>query len=417
MLHGARQVGKTFILNKFGEGHYRNTVYINLEANQAAARFFSENNDLGGLVWFLETTANDVVEPGRTLIILDEIQSCEGAMASLKYFAENAPGYHVAAAGSLPGVALDGEHYPAPAQGVESMSLYPLDFEEFLWALEEGGLAERIRGCYACMEPLPEELHQRAAGLFRYYLIVGGMPACVQSFSKDGDTVMAPGIQNGIANNYWADMAKYTEMHEALRIKACYDSIPVQLASSEGRFHYKVVQKGGSASSFGAAVDWLIQTGAALKCKRVVHAANPIAVYEDLSSFKLYMNDVGLLSMRSGIPQQTILSGESNLFMGSVVENFIAQSLAANGHPLYYWAGGGGAELDFVLQKGTEIIGVKVKKRAKAHSKSLGVFTKKYHPAYSIRFSGKNFGADGTDGADGAEGDIRVLPYYAAFCV
>ena len=203
-------------------------------------------------------------------------------------------------------------------------------------------------------------------------------------------------------------MAKYANPEETVKIRACYDSISAQLAKENKKFQYKVVQKGGSASLFGSSIDWLVQAGVVLKCRKIEHAVNPIAVYEDLSSFKLYMNDTGLLTLRSGIPQQTVLSGESNLFMGSVAENYIAQALAAKGYPLFYWTSEHTAELDFVIQKETDIIGVEVKKGIKTRSKSLNVFTQKYNPAYSIRFSEKNFGQ---------EGGIRFLPHYAAFCV
>jgi hypothetical protein len=182
----------------------------------------------------------------------------------------------------------------------------------------------------------------------------------------------------------------------------------VQLAKENKKFQYKVVQKGGSSALFGVAIEWLVQAGIVLKCRKIEQAENPLAVHEDLSSFKLYFSDVGLLVMRSGTPQQTILSGESNLFVGSVAENYLAQSLRANGYPLFYWASEHTAELDFVLQKETAIIGVEVKKGIATRSKSLYVFRQKYRPAYSLRFSEKNFGA---------EDDIRFLPHYAAFCV
>ena len=408
LLYGARQVGKTYILNKFGEEYYKNTVYVNFETNLAVARYFSDDISPERLIRFLETTVNDVILPGETLIIFDEVQSCERALTSLKYFAENAPEYHVAAAGSLLGVAINREHYSFPVGKVESLTLYPLDFEEFLWSAGEERLAEDIRACYKNMEKMPDALHQKAVELYRCYLIIGGMPACVDAFSKNGKTVLVPAIQNEIINNYVADMAKYAEPLETVKIRACYDSIPAQLAKENTKFQYKVVQKGGGASLFGASIDWLVQAGVVLKCRKIEHAINPIAVYEDLSSFKLYSCDVGLLTMRSGIPQQTILSGESNLFMGSVAENYIAQALTANGHPLFYWTSEHTAELDFVMQKGTEIIGVEVKKGIKTRSKSLSVFTQKYQTAASIRFSEKNFGSDG---------NIRAIPHYAAFCV
>ena len=408
LLYGARQVGKTYTLNEFGEKYFKNTVYVNLEINLAVARYFSDDIDPERLIRFLETTANAEILPGETLIVFDEIQSCERALTSLKYFCENAPEYHVAAAGSLLGVAVNREKYSFPVGKVESVTLYPLDFEEFLWAVGEGRLAEEIRACYADMEPMPDALHQRAVDLYRCYLIVGGMPACVAAFAKNGKTVLIPTVQNEIVSNYVADMAKYAKPEETVKIRACYDSIPAQLAKENKKFQYKVVQRGGSASLFGASIDWLVQAGVVLKCRKIEQAFSPIAVYEDLSSFKLYLCDIGLLAMRSGIPQQSVLSGESNLFMGSMAENYIAQALTTNGHPLFYWASEYTAELDFIIQKETEIIGVEVKKGIRTHSKSLSVFTQKYKPAFSIRFSEKNFGR---------EGGISTLPHYAAFCV
>ena len=408
LMYGARQVGKTYILNEFGEKYYKNIVYVNLETNLAVARYFSDDISPRRLLRFLETTANEVISPGETLIIFDEIQSCERALTSLKYFAENAPEYHLAAAGSLLGVAINRERYSFPVGKVESLTLYPLDFEEFLWALSEERLAEEIRASYQNMEPLPEALHLKAIELYRCYLIVGGMPDCVAAFARNGKTVLIPSLQNEITNNYVADMAKYASQEEAVKIRACYDSITAQLGKENKKFQYKVVQKGGSAALFGASIDWLLQAGVVLKCRKIDHAFNPIKVYENLSAFKLYMNDVGLLTLRSGIPQQTVLSGESNLFMGSVAENYIAQALIANGYPLFYWTSEYAAELDFVLQKETDIIGIEVKKGIRTRSKSLSVFTQKYSPAFTIRFSEKNFGC---------EGGIHALPHYAAFCI
>ena len=268
------------------------------------------------------------------------------------YLCENAPEYHVAAAGSLLGVAVKREMYSFPVGKVESVTLCPLDFEEFLWAVGENRLADEIRNCCTRKETMSDALHQKAIELYRCYIIVGGMPACVAAFAKNGKTVLIPSVQNEIVNNYVADMAKYADPSETVKIRACYDSIPAQLAKENRKFQYKVVQRGGSASLFGASIDWLVQAGGVLKSRKIDHAMNPIAVYEDLSSFKLYLNYVGLLAMRSGIAQQTVLSCESNLFMGSMTENYIAGALTANEQPLFYWTSEHTAELDFVLQKG-----------------------------------------------------------------
>ena len=430
LMYGARQVGKTYILNEFGDKHFRNVVYVDLETNLLVADYISDDITPDRLIRFLETTIGEPVIPGETLIIFDEVQSSERALASLKYFCDLAPEYHVAAAGSLLGVAVKRERYSFPVGKVESVTLNPLDFEEFLWAVGEERLAEEIRRCFDSMEPMAEALHRKAIELYRCYLVIGGMPACVNFYAKNGKLVLAPTLQNEIVNNYVSDMAKYAEPSDTVKIRACYNSIHLQLAKENRKFQYKVVQNGGSATLFGASIDWLVQAGVVLKCRKIEHAYNPIPVYEDLSSFKLYMNDVGLLTMKAGVPQQTVLSGEANLFMGSVAENYIAQALAANGYPLYYWASEHSSELDFVLQKGVDIIGVEVKKGLKTRSKSLSVFAGKYSPAYSIRFSEKNFGqsgqggnglngqsGNGLNGQSGQRGNIRAVPHYAAFCV
>ena len=405
IVNGARQVGKTYILRKFGEEQFQNVVYINLETNLTIASYFNENIQPERLLRYLEASTGERIIPGETLIIFDEIQSCERALTSLKYFCEE---IHIAAAGSLLGVAINRQHYSFPVGKVETITLYPLDFEEYLWARGKELLSEEIRAAYDAMEPLPDALHQEAVELYREYLIIGGMPACINVFLKSGSFLDVPLVQNEILDNYIADMAKYASNTDSVKIRACYNSIPAQLAKENKKFQYKVVQKGGSATLFGASIEWLNLAGVVLKCQRINQAFEPIAVYADLSAFKLYMGDVGLLTMKSGISQQTVLSGEGNTFMGAVTENYVAQQLAAKGYDLYYWESNSTAELDFVLQKGNQIIGIEVKKGEHVRSRSLSVFVNNYKPAYSIRLSLKNFGEK-----DG----LKSVPLYAAFCI
>lgn len=305
-------------------------------------------------------------------------------------------------------MAINRQHYSFPVGKVETITLYPLDFEEYLWARGKELLSEEIRAAYDAMEPLPDALHQEAVELYREYLIIGGMPACINVFLKSGSFLDVPLVQNEILDNYIADMAKYASNTDSVKIRACYNSIPAQLAKENKKFQYKVVQKGGSATLFGASIEWLNLAGVVLKCQRINQAFEPIAVYADLSAFKLYMGDVGLLTMKSGISQQTVLSGEGNTFMGAVTENYVAQQLASKGYDLYYWESSSTAELDFVLQKGNQIIGVEVKKGEHVRSRSLSVFVSNYKPAYSIRLSLKNFGEK-----DG----LKSIPLYAVFCV
>lgn len=408
IVNGARQVGKTYILRKFGTEQFKNVVYINLETNLTVASYFSDNITPERLLRYLEASAGERIIPGETLVILDEIQSCERALTSLKYFCEEMPEYHIVAAGSLLGVAINRQRYSFPVGKVETLTLYPLDFEEFLWARGKEFLCEEIYRAYGVMEPLPEALHQEAIELYREYLMIGGMPACINAFLSSGSFLDVPLVQNEILDNYIADMAKYASNADSVKIRACYNSIPAQLAKDNKKFQYKVVQKGGSAALFGASIEWLNLAGVVLKCQRISQAYEPIAVYADLSAFKLYMGDVGLLTMKSGISQQTVLTGEGNTFMGAVTENYVAQQLVAKGYDLYYWVSGSAAELDFVLQKDNQIIGIEVKKGEHVRSRSLNVFINSFKPAYSVRLSLKNFGKK--------EG-LGFIPLYAVFCL
>ncbi|MDO4552394.1 MAG: ATP-binding protein [Bacillota bacterium] len=408
LINGARQVGKTHTLREFGAGHFKNTVYINLETNLSVAAYFGDNISPEKLLRYLEASTGERIIPGETLIILDEIQSCERALTSLKYFCEETPEYHIAAAGSLLGVAINREHYSFPVGKVETLTLHALDFEEYLWARRKELLCGEIRASFDRMEPLPETLHAEATELYREYLVVGGMPACINAFLKNGSFLDVPLVQSEILDHYIADMAKYASAGDSVKIRACYNSIPAQLAKENKKFQYKVVQRGGSASLFGASIEWLSLAGVVLKCQKITQATEPVSVYADLSSFKLYMADTGLLVMKSGISQQTVLSGEGNTFMGAVTENYVAQQLAALGYELYYWESGGKAELDYILQKGKQIIGVEVKKGENVRSRSLSVFRGTYKPACCIRLSLKNFGEK-----DG----LKSIPLYAAFCI
>lgn len=408
IVNGARQVGKTYILRKFGGEQFKNVVYINLETNLAVASYFNDNITPERLLRYLEASTGERIVPGETLVILDEIQSCERALTSLKYFCEETPEYHIVAAGSLLGVAINRQRYSFPVGKVETITLHPLDFEEFLWARGKEVLCEEIRRAYETMEPLPDALHQEAIELYREYLLIGGMPACINAFLNSGSFLDVPLVQNEILDNYIADMAKYASNTDSVKIRACYNSIPAQLAKDNKKFQYKVVQKGGSAALFGASIEWLNLAGVVLKCQRINQAYEPIAVYADLSAFKLYMGDVGLLTMKSGISQQTVLSGEGNIFMGAITENYVAQQLAAKGYDLYYWESSNTAELDFVLQKDNQIVGIEVKKGEHVRSRSLSVFANSYKPSYSVRLSLKNLGE---------KDRLKAIPLYAVFCI
>ena len=408
ILQGARQVGKTYSILEFGRRFYENVAYFNFETNPKLSETFRESISPDYLIPILSHIAGQTIVKEKTLIVFDEIQLCERALISLKYFCESAPGYHIAALGSLLGVAVNRQQYSFPVGKVETATLFPLDFEEFLWARGKSSFAKDIQAAYSAMEPLPDGLHQQAVDLYREYLIVGGMPACVKTFLQEKSFLDVRLVQGQIVDNYVADMAKYASASESVKIRACYQSIPAQLAKENRKFQYKVVQKGGSSAVFGASIEWLNLAGVVLKCQKISHAYEPISVYMELASFKLYMGDVGLLTLKSGIAQQTILSDLENQFLGALAENYVAQQLTAKDYPLFYWESNGSAELDFVLQKGCEIIGIEVKSGINVRSRSLNVFSGKYAPAYNIRFSLKNFGQ---------VDNLRSVPLYAAFCI
>jgi len=408
IIHGARQVGKTYIIKAFGEKYFDNILYLNFEIDRKVVKDFEENISPSFLLHRLEIYFKQKIDPERTLIFFDEIQACERALTSLKYFLEDVPQYHVIAAGSLLGVALNREKYSFPVGKVEQHNMYPMTFEEFLRALHEDMLAEEIRSCYTQKKKMDYILHEKAMQLYREYLIVGGMPEAVDVYIEEKSLMEAIEVQHEILDAYVADMVKYATPTETTKIMACFDSIPAQLAKDNKKFQYKVVAQGGKASLFGASIDWLQAAGIVTKCEKVEHGIHPLEIYKNLASFKLYMSDVGLLSAKAGVTSYDIISGNEHIFIGALTENYIANVLEQNGYKLYYWTSGGNAEVDFILEKENRVIPVEVKAREHVKSRSLSVYQNSYKTSDIIRISGKNFGF---------ENNIISLPLYAAWLV
>ena len=414
LLYGARQVGKTHLIRGFGKKFYKNMAYINLETDPIASTWFDDNIEPKRIIMLLESYVKSRIVPNETLIIFDEVQSSERALTSLKYFNELAKEYHIIAAGSLLGVAIKRENYSFPVGNVESKTLHPFTFEEFLWSQDEDILVHEIRNAFNENKPLHPSLHKRASDLYKIYLVVGGMPARIIEYNSTGSLVTVPGIQNGIINDYIADMAKYASDSEAIKIRASFNSVPAQLAKENRKFQYKIVQRGGSSSIFGEAIDWLVTARVVNKCHNLSTPDIPLEVYKDFTNFKLYMSDTGLLTMASRTPQEIILNlGESdNRFLDAIAENYVAQHFATHNKNLFFWRSdsksGGQAEIDFVLQEGINIIPVEVKAGERTTSRSLSVFAKRFKPIYSIRVSTKNFGF---------ENEIKSVPLYAVFCI
>lgn len=410
LLYGARQVGKTYVINDFGQNHYDNIIYVNFETNSAVAADFNTDISPQHIINCLEIFYKQKISPKKTLIVFDEIQYCERALTSLKYFCENAPEYDIIAAGSLLGVALKREKYSFPVGKVDLLHMYPLDMEEFLWAMGRGSLTEEIRACFKENKPLSPMLHEAAIGLYKEYLIIGGMPAVINEYCRNHRLWDAANEQSRIMDTYIADMAKYASAQETTKIMAAFGSILAQLAKDNRKFQYKIVQRGGSASMFGVSIDWLCAAGLVIKCTKVEHGQLPLAVYQDVSSFKLYMGDVGLLTFKSGMPAHNILTPieTNNTFIGAITENYVACQLRVNWKEFYYWDSTHTAEIDFVIQDQEKIIPIEVKSSVHIKSRSLSVYREKYKPAYLIRISAKNFGF---------ENNIKSVPLYSVFCI
>lgn len=352
IVHGARQVGKTYIIKQFGKENYNNLIYVNFETNQEFSSQISEHIDAKYIINKLELFYGEKILPGKTLIFFDEIQANERALTALKYFYEDAPEYHVIAAGSLLGVAINRENYSFPVGKVQMLNMYPLSFKEFLIAVGREDLIEVIQKHFENDERMDKTIHELCLKLYRTYLVVGGMPEVVETYLTEGKTISAIDVQAEILESYVRDMTKYADNSLSNRIISAFDSIPVQLAKDNPKFQYKVIAKGGTSSIFGEAIMWLKNSGIVNQVYKTT-AELPLEMHKDLSSFKLYMSDVGLFVNKARYPlYQVDLSQQPVMIaMGPLTENYVANELRVKGYDLYYWESDGKAELDFMIQK------------------------------------------------------------------
>jgi len=408
LLQGARQVGKTYSLLSFGNEHYRNVAYFSMEESREIPAIFERDLNPERIVRELAANSRQTILPGDTLIVFDEIQACEQALTSLKYFAEKAPQYHVIAAGSLLGVAMRREKYSFPVGKVNMLNLYPMDFEEFLWATGQDGICGLIREAYEGFTPLSQ--HDTAMDLYKTYLVVGGMPGAVREYVRKRDFNFVTAVQKTLNNSYIADMAKYATPQETTKIMAAWGSVPAQLAKENHKFQYKVIKSGARAKDYEVALDWLKAAGMINKCVHVTEGRLPLAAYAENEAFKVYMVDTGVLCSKLDIPANTVLHTPHSFdgFKGALTENYIMQALVANGITPYYWSSPGKAEVDFVFQdRQGNIIPLEAKSADNVRSKSLRSYRDIYKPDYSIRVSARNFGF---------ENNIKSIPLYALFC-
>lgn len=411
LLYGARQVGKTYLIKKFGEKYYEDVIYVNFESNEIVSKIIDEDITPQYIIKNLEIAFDKKIDKEKTLIFFDEIQQNTRALTSLKYFYEQEPEYHVIGAGSLLGVTITKKDFSFPVGKVDFLTIYPMSFDEFLINNGNELLEEEIRKAYKTNKALNEVNHKKAMDLYYDYLTIGGMPEVVNEYITSNSIINTIDFQNNILESYKSDMTKYVlNPSDANKILATFNSIPNQLAKDNKKFQYKLVQKGGTSSIFGDSINWLINAGIVNNCTKT-KIGLPLKMYEELESFKLYMNDVGLLTNLSEFPLYLIKNREAanETMLGILTENYVASALKYNGHSLYYWKNEYNSEVDFILQsqKGL-IIPVEVKTSTHTKSRSLTNYITEYKPKYSIRISAKNFGFNN---------NIKSVPLYSVYCI
>lgn len=384
IIKGARQVGKTWIMKDFAKREFSSVVYVNFERDRELKGLFEQNYDITRIISTLEVFSSTDIEPGKTVIILDEIQEVKGGLTSLKYFYEEKPELHIMAAGSLLGLSIHKDQ-SFPVGKVEILDLHPLNFIEFLMACNEGKLIDLI------VEERWEVIvtvKAKYIALLKHYYFVGGMPDAVSNYIQGSDLKEVRQIQRNILNSYELDFSKYADSRIIPRIKMIWENILPQLSKENKKFMYGALKTGARAKDYEEALIWLENYGLVHRVSRVKKANFPLKSYEDMKAFKLYVHDIGLLNAKGGLSEKVVIDSSSlfNEFKGSLTEQFVLQQFISRDTELYYWSENT-AELDFLMQDSKEIIGMEVKASENLKAKSLKVFKQKYPEVSCLRLS------------------------------
>lgn len=390
IIQGARQVGKTWIMKEFGTRYFKDTVYINFDNNEKIKAVFDEDYDIARIISAIKIEYGKSFDVEDTLIIFDEIQEAPKALAALKYFYENTPQYAIMAAGSLLGVALhQGTSFPVGK--VDFMQLYPLNFSEFLCALGENQLAQLLE---SNDYKLINAYSTKYTDLLRKYYYIGGMPEAVQTFIETDDFYEVREIQKSLLKYYEEDFSKHAPKEVVPRIMMVWNSIPSQLAKENRKFIYGAMREGARAKDFELAIQWLEDAGLIIRNYRVTKPDIPLIAYMEMSSFKMFMLDVGLLGAKANIHAKVLLDGCRIFeeFKGALTEQFVAQQLKSSGRELYYYSTeNSSGEIDFVIQQEMRCIPIEVKAEENLRARSLRAFCEKYKPEIAIRTSMSNY--------------------------
>ena len=404
VLQGARQVGKSWVLKKFGQECYEDVVYINFDTMPGVKDDFKRTKEPHKLLKVMEMMAGRAISPSTTLIIFDEIQECNEALNSLKYFCEDAPEYSIVCAGSLLGVALNRAGASFPVGKVDFMNLYPVSFAEYLRAADEP-----LYHSYEMIDEVmavPEIIHQQLIDAYKVYLVLGGMPEAVSAYidTRSWDEVKT--VQDAILQSYSLDFAKHINNKDIPRVFQVWGNLQDQLAREDKKFRYADIQKGARAREYEGAIEWLCLAGLVHRVSAIETPRLPLSAYKKSNAFKLYLNDVGLLGRKFDLDYKTVLMGDNLFteFKGVMAENSVLQSLVRQlGNQHYYWTSGNKAEVEFVLQFEGKIVPIEVKADKNVTAKSLAYYRKSYQPQLSIRLSTLNMRKDD---------DLLNLPLY-----
>ncbi|MFA6308948.1 MAG: ATP-binding protein [Clostridia bacterium] len=387
IIRGARQVGKTWLMKEFGNKQYEKCAYINFDNNDRMQKLFDGNIDIGKIITAFQIETGVQIEAENTLIIFDEIQEVPRALTSLKYFCENAPQFHVIAAGSLLGVALHpGTSFPVGK--VDYLDLYPFNFLEFM---NSTGNENLVRLLTDHEFELISSFREKYIDLLKQYYYVGGMPEAISTFIETSDYSRVREIQKSLLDAYEQDFSKHAPNETVPRIRMLWNSIPAQISKENKKFVYGLIKQGARAREYELAMQWLLDCGLIYKVSRIKKPDMPLIAYEDRSAFKLFVLDVGLLGAISGLDLNVLLEGNRLFreFKGSLTEQFVLQQMiAGQGIKPFYWSSDKGiAEIDFVFQNKEEIVPVEVKAAENLQSKSLKNYYQKYQPKISVRTS------------------------------
>lgn len=386
ILSGARQVGKTYILKRFGEQEFANVAYINCDDNELAKNLFMQDYNIQRIILAIGAITEQSIEAGKTLIILDEIQESPRGLSVLKYFCENAPQYHVAVAGPLLGITMHrGESFPVGK--VDILHIYPMTFDEFLLAKGKKQMVDILRSKDWITIKLLKNEYVKA---LREYYFVGGMPESVMKFIETNDAIKVREVQNNILYTYQKDISKHVPTSESNRINMVWQSMPSQLVKENKKFIYGVTKPGGRAKDFEIAIQWLMDAGLVYKAERVNEAKMPLKFYVDISGFKLFLLDCGLLGAMSETPPEKLLVAENGMeeSKGAFTENYVmSQLVATRDTSVFYYSNDAKLEIDFLIQHGGEIVPIEAKAEENLRAKSLSTFVASRPGMHGLRFS------------------------------